>query len=65
MVGWGHCHMEVCILEVHAGKPLVWGDGLNYGFQGLHLEVPLQDHVVEALQVENWPKAAVFLGYDG
>ena len=48
-----YSHMEIGVLEVHTGHPLMWAHGYHDGLQNLELERSLVDTEVEVLQVQD------------
>ena len=54
-----HSHVEICILQIHTGHPLMWAHDNYDGVQSFHLA----DIKVEELQIQDETVAAVLLGY--
>ena len=54
-------HMKACILEFHAGQPLVRNHQRHNREKHLHLESCLRDELVEELEVQNRLKSTVLL----
>ena len=55
MVRLHYSDVEVGILEVNTGQPLVWVHGRSDGLYGLHLERSLANTEVEEPEVQDEP----------
>jgi hypothetical protein len=55
--------MEICIFEIDAGYPMPRAEKPLNGCWSFHFELLIFDEFVQRLEIENWSKAAVLLGY--
>ncbi len=56
--------MKVSVLQVHRCKPILGLDASDNALLRQHLEWELVKGPIQDSQIQDWPKATAFLGYD-